>query len=174
MALIDDIKASLRIASATTVFNAEIADLILSAKAELGISGVLDEHILDTDALIKRAVTYYCKANFGWDNPDAERLNKSWDALRRHITLSKEYTYHAITFDVTESGTAVQDAEITLTGSKDIRDNPPEQTKYTDSNGQVVFYVRPGTNYEYEVKADEGTDDGTFDVTASMTKAVTL
>lgn len=92
MALLDDIKTVLRISPTNTAFDSEIEDLIDAAQADLGLSGVDPAKVTpDSDALIKRAVTTYVKANFGWDNPDAERLQKAYDMLKAHLTLSIDY-----------------------------------------------------------------------------------
>lgn len=70
-------------------FDEDILDLIEAAKIELKISGV--NKIDDTDPLIKRAITLYGKANFGFDNPDSEKLQKSFESLRDHLALSGDY-----------------------------------------------------------------------------------
>jgi uncharacterized phage protein (predicted DNA packaging) len=88
--LINDIKDSLRVDG--TDLDAEIQDLIDAAKADLQLSGVSSSKIVDTDPLIKRAVTVYVKANFGWDNKDAPRFEQSYIMLKTHLTLSAEYT----------------------------------------------------------------------------------
>lgn len=87
--LLNDIKKSLRILN--TDFDDEISDLIDSAKADLILCGVNSLKVVDTDALIKRAVTIYVKANFGWANEEAERLQKSYEMLRDHLVLTIEY-----------------------------------------------------------------------------------
>ena len=43
------------------------------------------------DPLIKRAITTYCKAYFGYDNPEAERFEKAYNAIKLHLMLSSEY-----------------------------------------------------------------------------------
>jgi uncharacterized phage protein (predicted DNA packaging) len=92
MSLLNSIKTALRIGIANTAFDDEISDLIAAAQNDLRLSGVADEKTQDEeDALIRRAVTVYVKANFGWDNPDAERLQLSYDKLKAHLTLSGEY-----------------------------------------------------------------------------------
>ena len=48
------------------------------------------------DPLIKRAITIYVKAHFGWNNPDAERLQQSYNMLKCHLALSQEYTVEAV------------------------------------------------------------------------------
>jgi hypothetical protein len=43
------------------------------------------------DPLIKRAIIVYVKANFGWNNPDAENFQQSFWMLKAHLSLSQEY-----------------------------------------------------------------------------------
>lgn len=85
--MLEKIKKSLRITH--TKLDDEITDLIQSAKLDLSISGVVN--ITDSDALIIRAVTVYCKANFGFDNPDSEKFQKSYDMLKMHLALCSDY-----------------------------------------------------------------------------------
>jgi glycosyltransferase involved in cell wall biosynthesis len=150
----------------------EIDDLILAAKADLQLSGLLGEKILNTDALIKRAIYAYCKANFGWNNPDAVRLQQSYDMLKNHMSLSSEYAFYAVTFAVTdESAVAIDEAKIVFDGV----------TKYTNSQGIAMFYVRKGDNYEYQITHDDYIDyvdsDNEWynvDISASTTVSVTM
>lgn len=86
--MLEEIKKYLRISN--TAYDAEITDLINAAKADLRLSGVIN--IDETDALIKRAVSTYVKANFGWNNPDVDKLQNSYNLLKGHLTLSAEYT----------------------------------------------------------------------------------
>ncbi|SMO54995.1 head-tail connector protein [Melghirimyces algeriensis] len=88
MALIDDVKLALRVTAVE--FDSEIQDLIDGAKLDLQLSGVVN--LVDTDPLIKRAVIVYCKAHFGYDNPEADRFLRSYDLLKMHLTLSSDYT----------------------------------------------------------------------------------
>lgn len=81
MALIDDIKVSLRIT--TDAFNAEVQMLIDSALYDMERTGVNPELLTLEDgvlgnAFVKNAVTAYCKAHFGYDNSEAERLDDSY------------------------------------------------------------------------------------------------
>lgn len=95
MPILDDVKTALRISN--TAFDGEITDLISAARSDLKLSGVLESKVNDdTDALIKRAIVVYCKANFGWNNPDAEKLQQSYDMLKMHLSLSQEYTVEAV------------------------------------------------------------------------------
>lgn len=95
MAILDDVKKALRITA--TAFDGEVLDLIAAARDDLRLSGTLSTKVADdSDTLIKRAITVYCKANFGYDNADAERFQKSYDSLKSHITLSQEYTVEPV------------------------------------------------------------------------------
>lgn len=91
MALIDSVKTALRIT--TAAFDGEISDLIAAARQDLVLSGVLPAKAdSDEDPLIKRALSVYVKAHFGYDNPDHERLLASYDMLKSHLTLAGDYT----------------------------------------------------------------------------------
>lgn len=76
-----------------TALDDEILDLIDAAKADLILAGVHKDKVIDTDPLIKRAITVYCKAHFGYEDPKmAERFEESYISLKHHLTLSAEYT----------------------------------------------------------------------------------
>ena len=88
MPILDDIKIALRISN--TAYDSEINDLIAAARADLMLAGILLAKANDdTDPLIKRAITVYVKANFGWNNPDSEKLQQSYDMLKAHLALSQ-------------------------------------------------------------------------------------
>lgn len=89
--MLNDVKNALRISG--NDLDVEILDLIEAAKADLILSGVHIDKVTDTDPLIKRAVTVYCKANFGYEDPKlSERFQESYISLKQHLTLSAEYT----------------------------------------------------------------------------------
>ena len=89
--MLQDIKDALRVSG--TSLDTEIQDLIDAAKADLRLTGVHPDRIVDTDPLIKRAITVYCKAHFGYEEPaQAELFMKSYNALKVHLALSREYT----------------------------------------------------------------------------------
>jgi hypothetical protein len=166
MALIDNVKQSLRITS--TAYDAEIADLILAAKADLGLAGVLN-NTLDTDALIKRAIILYCKAQFGWNNPDAARLQQSYESLRNHISQSADYAFYSVTFTVKDAlDVAIRQALVTFDGEE----------KETNASGVAIFYCRAGSNYSYTVEADyyvsDDDESNLVDVSAATTVGITL
>lgn len=88
MALIDKVKVNIRL-SATTFDTDEIQPLIDACKAELALAGVTK--LDDTDPLIFRAIIYYCKGNFGFDD-DGDRYIKAYEHLKLALAASKEYT----------------------------------------------------------------------------------
>jgi len=87
MALLDDVKKALRVSNAA--HDVEIADLISAAQKDLEITGVNNVDV--TDALIKRAIVTYCKAYFGYDNADSEKLVSAYHSLKAHLSLSGDY-----------------------------------------------------------------------------------
>lgn len=88
--MLEQVKIALRVSG--NDLDTEVTDLIEAAKADLLLSGVHKDKILDTDPLIKRAVIIYCKAHFGYDNPEADRFLQSYNMIKQHLTLSAEYT----------------------------------------------------------------------------------
>lgn len=85
--MLESIKLALRISS--SAFDIEIKDLIEAAKIDMRISGIVK---LDTtDPLIAQAIKIYCKANFGLDNKDSEKYQKSYDMLKQHLALCGDY-----------------------------------------------------------------------------------
>ena len=85
--MLEKIKQSLRITH--DALDTEIEDLIDAALADLLISGVKNQPT--DDVLILRAVTIYCKANFGLENNDSERYQASYDSLKAHLSLCGDY-----------------------------------------------------------------------------------
>lgn len=81
------VKLSLRIT--TDAFDAEITDLINAALLDLGIAGVTVD---DTaNALIRRAVTTYCRIHFGQPD-DYDRLKSSYDEQKAQLSMATGYT----------------------------------------------------------------------------------
>lgn len=85
--MLDKVKKVLRIKS--DKLNDEILDLIEACKIDLSISGV--KKIDETDALVIQAIKLYCKANFGLDNKDSEKYQKSYDMLKNSMALCGDY-----------------------------------------------------------------------------------
>lgn len=92
MALIDDVKISLRVT--TNAYDSEINDLIDSAKKDLQIAGIMESVTVSTADMNKAVVTAiktYCKMNFG--NPqNYENLKKSYDEQKAQMSMSTGYT----------------------------------------------------------------------------------
>lgn len=98
MALLDEVKSANRITTDDVGIVSELESLIDAAKMDLEITGVnalLVEN--GEDPLIKRAIVLYTKANFGFDNPDAERLQVNYQMLRDK--LSMDINYMAVRLD---------------------------------------------------------------------------
>lgn len=89
MAFIDDIKSELRVSG--TDFNVEIQSLIDACKLEIESKGLDKTKITETDALVKQCIVLYCKANFGWDNPESDRFQDRYEKTLNHILLSGLY-----------------------------------------------------------------------------------
>lgn len=85
--MLEEVKVALRVTS--NRFDGEITTLIDACKIDLSIAGVtvLDE----TDPVIKRAIILYTKANFGYDNPDSDKFQKSYDLLKCSLALAGDY-----------------------------------------------------------------------------------
>ena len=83
------VKTSLRIS--TTAFDDGLDDLITAGLADLGIAGVNGANAVITDPLVLRAVTTYCKANFG--EPDEyDRLKASYDEQKAQLATATGWT----------------------------------------------------------------------------------
>ncbi|WP_425435951.1 head-tail connector protein [Metabacillus halosaccharovorans] len=96
MTLLDEVKTALRISASNTVFDMEVQGLIDSSKIDLIQAGILEGKVNPTppaepDAIIKRAIITYAKANFGYDNPEADRFNQSYIMLKQHLSLYGDY-----------------------------------------------------------------------------------
>ena len=82
-------KAKIILRITNNAYDEEITDLINAAFLDLAEAGVTNTD--DTDELIIRAVMTYVKANFGWQNNEAERLDKAYEHLKTHLTLTSTY-----------------------------------------------------------------------------------
>lgn len=101
--LIDEVKKYLRINHDSV--DGEIEDLINACINDLKLSGIASSKLPsfsqteepvenDTstiDSLIKRAIVLYCKLNFGYDNPDYDKILIAYDLLKQHLSLSLDY-----------------------------------------------------------------------------------
>lgn len=145
MALLDDVKLSLRITS--SAFNTEVQDLISECKSDLELAGLLS--VVETDPLVKRAIKAYCKANFGLDNKDSEKYMQSYESLKNKLSMTGKYAFFKIDFKAENQSVVVFDGE----------------AKETDADGDVTFYSRAKNHVEY---TKDGVTDY-IDIAGNMT-----
>lgn len=88
MAILDSVKLALRISNSSFDVE-EITPIIDACKADLKQSGVVV--VDDNEALTKRAIILYAKANFGMENPEMEKYQKAYDRLKTLMALSVKY-----------------------------------------------------------------------------------
>ena len=82
--LLDACRAALRIPAFCNDFD--------DARAELVAGGVLPEKANDdSDGRIRLAIKVYVKANFGMDNPDADRFTKSFECMLTSMSGDSAY-----------------------------------------------------------------------------------
>lgn len=84
--MLNKVKMALRINN--DAYNDEITGLIDACKKELELAGIASSNIVESDAIIVQAIISYCKGNFGYDNPDAERYLKSYESLKSFLCLN--------------------------------------------------------------------------------------
>ena len=89
--MLELVKRALRITA--SVFDAELTALIEAALDDLEIAGVAARDNEDRP-LIRRAVTTYCKANFG-EPEDYNRLKASYDEQKSQLMTAVGYAERA-------------------------------------------------------------------------------
>lgn len=93
LSLVDDVKSATRVTTDDPGINQEITDLIEAAMLDMEITGI-NPAVINTmpmDPLVKRAITLYAKANFGFDNPDAEKLQRNYEMMRDKLAVDIDY-----------------------------------------------------------------------------------
>jgi hypothetical protein len=85
--MLEKVKLALRIT--TDAFDSELTDLISAAQMDLGIAGVVIPE--EIDAIVSRAITTYCKLNFG-EPDDYDRLKRSYDEQKAQLSMATGYT----------------------------------------------------------------------------------
>lgn len=85
--MLEKVKMALRIT--TTAYDAELTELIESAKLDMSIAGVVLPPTID--ALVTRAVITYCKMSFGIPE-DYDRLKASYDEQKAQLATATGYT----------------------------------------------------------------------------------
>lgn len=89
MTMLEQIKMALRIT--TNAYDAELNNLIAAAAIDLGIAGVNEERESVNNPIIIRAVSTYCKMNFGTVD-DYDRLKASYDEQKAQLSMATGYT----------------------------------------------------------------------------------
>lgn len=84
MTLLEKVKVVLRI-TGSDFDEADILPLMAACRRDIERNGIKYD---ESDPLIEQAVKVYCRANFG-NNPNAERLQKSYEMLISSLTLSR-------------------------------------------------------------------------------------
>lgn len=80
--MLDACRDALRIPADVTDYDDEIADLIDAARAAMRAGGVsVNKSQDDSDGTVRLAIKVFCKANFGMDNPDADRYMHTFEEL---------------------------------------------------------------------------------------------
>lgn len=87
MDLLQKAKAALRLSTDDEGINEEVQTLIAAAKADLLSTGIR----MEGDPLFELAVMIYCKANFGFDNPEAERFLDAYESIKHKMMNTAEY-----------------------------------------------------------------------------------
>lgn len=86
--LISEVRSNVRINHKE--LDDEIKNLIETSIEDLKTSGIASSYF-DEDKLrpmLKTAIITYCKANFGYDNPDAQRLQESYELQKQKLAIS--------------------------------------------------------------------------------------
>lgn len=84
--MLERVKLALRIT--TNAFDQELEELIVAAKLDMGIAGVIPDNL---DAIVSRAIITYCKVHFG--EPDEyDRLKASYDEQKAQLSMATGYT----------------------------------------------------------------------------------
>lgn len=88
--MLEEVKAALRVdgfgldSEIQGLIDAAVADLILA-----GVDGAIAQAM--TDPLIRRAVITYCRANFDYADKSADRLQRSYEMLKSHLSMAEDY-----------------------------------------------------------------------------------
>ena len=104
--LTEKIRSALRISSQAQTITDEINDCIEACKRDLQQVGV--NNLDESDALIIRAITIYCKAEFGYSDK-AQQFRQSYDSLKIALSLMEEYQTKP---ENTDTGTTEQEGAV--------------------------------------------------------------
>jgi hypothetical protein len=137
--------------------DAELTDIIDECRLDLASVGILQADD-ETDSLILGAVRCYVRWKFGLNSVDADRNMEAYKTLKDDLMKKHLYNSYAVTFTVTQSGSAAIHETVYFNG----------QTELTSTLGKAVFYVKPGNGLQYYVLTKEGEIDVTADTSVSV------
>lgn len=92
--LFDKAKVAVRSTFDDVELDNELNDLIVAARDDLRVFGLIDKAKSsneDDSNLITQAILLYVKANWGYDNPDAERFGVLYQQLKDKLSVSTQY-----------------------------------------------------------------------------------
>ncbi|MGH2326530.1 phage head-tail connector protein [Leuconostoc lactis] len=92
--LFDKAKVAVRSTFDDVELDSELNDLILSARDDLRVFGLIDKAKSsneDDSNLITQAILLYVKSRWGYDNPDAERFGALYDELKNKLSVSTQF-----------------------------------------------------------------------------------
>ncbi|CUR63453.1 hypothetical protein [Leuconostoc gasicomitatum] len=92
--LFDKAKVAVRSTFDDEELDMELNDLIIAARDDLRVFGLVEKAKLsDTvdSSLITQAILLYVKANWGYDNPDAQRFGELYQQLKDKLSFSTQY-----------------------------------------------------------------------------------
>lgn len=91
--LVNYCKKNLRIDEDIEDFDTEIETLINAAILDLETFALKDIDI--EDSLIRTAITFFVKGNFGIENKDFEKNNKMYEMMKKNLHLTQKYNKRA-------------------------------------------------------------------------------
>jgi len=97
---LSDAKTYLRIDSTDTSFDVEVQDMINAAQTDLVGVGVNPDVFNSGDPLIRKAITTYCKANFGYDTDNAAAFASAFEKLKIFLMNCTDYQPLVVALDI--------------------------------------------------------------------------
>lgn len=90
--LFETIMVALRSTTTDEGLQTEVNDLILAARADLNIDGLVSDEFASSKAvIIRQAITLYVKAHWGYDNPDSEKFLDRYEKLKTSLSFHSQY-----------------------------------------------------------------------------------
>lgn len=94
----DELLSKVKVALRTTVddvdLDNEINDLIIAARTDLNILGLVETTWaakLENKSLVEMAIILYVKSHWGYDNPDADRQLSLYNDLKAELSVHSRF-----------------------------------------------------------------------------------